>query len=131
MKDNETLRGGVEVGAPRSAISASDDERRGLRYRRQSASAPSCVPAYRPAPHVTLGDVRREGSGFARGFALLNRRTGVVAALAFMLCAPPHVAGAPCGGLDQRACCLLEASFGACMSGLTEVAGCSGDCKCG
>src|SRR5262249_20632497 len=47
------------------------------------------------------------------------------------LCALPHVAGADCGGLDQRACCLGEASFGACMAGLTEVAGCSGDCRCG
>lgn len=37
---------------------------------------------------------------------------------------------APCGGQDQRACCFLEASFGACRDGLTEVSGCSGNCLC-
>jgi microsomal dipeptidase-like Zn-dependent dipeptidase len=30
-------------------------------------------------------------------------------------------AATPCGGLDQRACCLFEAEFGACTSGLTEI----------
>lgn len=31
------------------------------------------------------------------------------------------VASTPCGGLDQRACCLFEAGFGACQGGLTEI----------
>lgn len=30
------------------------------------------------------------------------------------------VAETPCGGVNQRACCLLEAGFGACQSGLIE-----------
>src|SRR5262245_21385611 len=130
MNNDETLREGVELGAPRSTISASDDERRGLHDRRQSAPAGPCVPGCRRAPHVTLGDVRCEGSRFARGFALLNRRTGVSAALVFMLCALPHVANAQCGGRDQRACCIGETGF-TCDPGLTPVIGCSGNCECG
>ncbi|MFK7888125.1 MAG: hypothetical protein AB8G16_14795 [Gammaproteobacteria bacterium] len=35
-----------------------------------------------------------------------------------------------CGGNGQRACCLFETGFGACMSGLQEIPGCSGDCQC-
>src|SRR5262245_13501037 len=130
MKDNETLRVGIELGASRSAISASNDERRGLRYRRQAASARPCVPRCRPAPHVTLGDVRREGSRFARRFTLLNRHTGVSAALVLMLCVLPRVANAQdCGGQDQRACCIFETGF-TCRDGLTPVLGCSGNCQC-
>lgn len=39
-------------------------------------------------------------------------------------------AASPCGGDGQRACCFLEANFGACHGGLTEIPGCSGDCVC-
>ena len=35
-----------------------------------------------------------------------------------------------CGGDGQRACCLFEAPFGACMAGLLEIPGCTGDCTC-
>jgi len=44
---------------------------------------------------------------------------------------------ASCGGEGQRACCFgfLESApgttLGACVSGLAEVPGCSGDCTCG
>ena len=40
-------------------------------------------------------------------------------------------ADTPCGGEGQRACCVGEASFGACKSGLSEKSGCSGSCRCG
>jgi pimeloyl-ACP methyl ester carboxylesterase len=37
-----------------------------------------------------------------------------------------------CGGAGQRACCLTERPVGpSCNSGLTEVSGCEGDCRCG
>src|SRR5713101_6952108 len=36
-----------------------------------------------------------------------------------------------CGGEGQRACCTFFAEGNACVSGLVEVAGCSGDCTCG
>ena len=36
----------------------------------------------------------------------------------------------PCGGPGQRACCVGETGFGACSAGVTEVAGCAGDCRC-
>src|SRR5262249_60383204 len=36
----------------------------------------------------------------------------------------------PCGGPDQRACCLFEADFGACRSGLAKVPECGGNCLC-
>ncbi|MHB8834910.1 MAG: hypothetical protein ACYC9Y_04290 [Candidatus Methylomirabilia bacterium] len=37
----------------------------------------------------------------------------------------------PCGGAGQRACCALERDFGACSTGLVQVAGCTGNCTCG
>lgn len=40
----------------------------------------------------------------------------------------PNIAPAPCGGKDQRACCLGEAA--ACRAGLYEEAGCTGNCQC-
>jgi microsomal dipeptidase-like Zn-dependent dipeptidase len=43
----------------------------------------------------------------------------------------PAAEQSACGGQNQRACCVFEASFGACQAGLTEVAGCSGSCTCG
>ena len=41
---------------------------------------------------------------------------------------------APCGGVGQRACCVLEAGFGACKDGLVEISGCpygASKCTCG
>lgn len=35
-----------------------------------------------------------------------------------------------CGGPGERACCVGEASFGACQDGLAEKLGCTGDCLC-
>jgi microsomal dipeptidase-like Zn-dependent dipeptidase len=53
---------------------------------------------------------------------------------AWLLLAPGTVEAQNCGGPGQRACCLLEASFGACRDGMTEVNGCSSagiaDCDC-
>ncbi|MEZ5470367.1 MAG: membrane dipeptidase [Marinicella sp.] len=36
----------------------------------------------------------------------------------------------PCGGPGQRACCVGEQAFGACLTGINEVPGCAGDCLC-
>ncbi len=48
---------------------------------------------------------------------------------------PPNAKNdSSCGGKGQRACCVGEQSFGACKSGLAEVAGCKGGktkCQCG
>jgi|GEM_PF-1533274 len=44
--------------------------------------------------------------------------------------APTQVAAQNCGGNGQRACCVAEAPFGACMTGLLEIPGCVGDCQC-
>jgi microsomal dipeptidase-like Zn-dependent dipeptidase len=41
------------------------------------------------------------------------------------------VQATPCGGEGQRACCVFEASFGACDGNLMEIPGCAGDCLCG
>src|SRR5262245_44516743 len=52
------------------------------------------------------------------------------ASLVVILLALAHVAGAgPCGGRDERACCIFETGF-TCDPGLTPVLGCSGDCQC-
>lgn len=37
----------------------------------------------------------------------------------------------PCGGPDQRACCVGERNGPSCNDGLREVVGCKGDCRCG
>jgi hypothetical protein len=36
-----------------------------------------------------------------------------------------------CGDPGERACCVGEASFGACKPGSHEVKGCTGNCRCG
>ncbi|MFK8031301.1 MAG: membrane dipeptidase [Gammaproteobacteria bacterium] len=43
---------------------------------------------------------------------------------------PVDASAQNCGGNGQRACCLFEAGFGACMTGLLEIPGCTGDCQC-
>jgi hypothetical protein len=67
-------------------------------------------------------------------------RLAVSALAAFMvigLALTPSVAHAavePCGGLNQRACCIgcgEHGPNGACDSGLIEQFGCSGNCLCG
>src|SRR5262249_51029619 len=54
-------------------------------------------------------------------------------ALLLLIClmAPSPVYPSSCGGAGQRACCIGEATFGACQSGLTQAPECSGDCLCG
>jgi microsomal dipeptidase-like Zn-dependent dipeptidase len=76
---------------------------------------------------------------------LLQRTSGakhlffIALFLVLVLGAPTRSFGQSCGGADQRACCVGEASFGACQSGLTVVSGCpptlgdanfSGGCGC-
>jgi len=55
----------------------------------------------------------------------------VLAGLALGGVLAPSDAFAQCGSPGQRACCLGEAGFGACVSSAVEVPGCSGSCTCG
>ena len=61
-----------------------------------------------------------------RAFTIL-----LFAALAVLFLVPRE-AGAQthCGGLNERACCVLERNGPACDGGLVERSGCSGDCRC-
>src|SRR5262249_35499317 len=57
--------------------------------------------------------------------------TAVLAAIVWIGLGAAPAASSSCGADGQRACCIAEASFGACQSGVTEVNGCDGDCQCG
>jgi hypothetical protein len=67
--------------------------------------------------------------------ALAGLFTWVLLAGLGTLAPTPSYAATSCGGAGQRACCVTERPGGVfgdpCTSGLHEVAGCTGDCKCG
>jgi len=52
------------------------------------------------------------------------------ALLILFLLLSSQAAAQNCGDDGQRACCLFEAPFGACLPGLLEIPGCVGDCQC-
>lgn len=68
-------------------------------------------------------------------FVRFGRHVFLVAVLLTFLCTLSRPAAAQnCGGQDQRACCIGEASFGTCQSGFAAVLGCDSssiNCACG
>ena len=54
---------------------------------------------------------------------------GLATLFILALALPARASAAPCGGKNQRACCVGEGR--ACDKGLREELGCKGDCKCG
>ena len=83
------------------------------------------LPAVPPAPPVKPSSKRLSPLRALAGLFVW------VAVFGFGSLAPlPSYAGVNCGGAGQRACCVPE-QLPSCNPGFHEVAGCTGDCRCG